>query len=93
MSVSPDGENGALNRSGYPPRGVRGGQGGEGGGLAVMEDGLFVYARTYGRMCAPVPVTEKCRNPRVYRSFLHSSSEIAVRYYCTALSAIEIPII
>lgn len=86
-------ENGALKRSGYPPRGARGGQGGGGGGLAVMEDGLFTCAHTHGRMCAPVPVTEKCGNPRVYRSFLHSSSEIAVRYYCTALSAVENPIV
>jgi hypothetical protein len=90
---SPVSENGALKRSGNPPRGVRGGQGGEGGGLVVMEVGRSTCAHAHGRSCAPVPVTEKCRNPRVYRSFLHSSPEIAVRYYCTALSAVEIPIV
>ena len=58
-----------------------------------MEDGESSSPRTYGRMCAPVPVTEKCRKARVYRGFLHSCSEIAVRNYCTALSAIEIPIV
>lgn len=91
--MSPESENAALKRSGYPPRGVRGGQGGGGGGLVVTDNGRSSCAHAYGRTCAPVPVTEKCGKARVYRGFLHSCSEIAVRYYCTALSAIEIPVV
>ena len=65
-----------------------------GGGLAGMEvGGTLACIHMRGRTCAPASVTEKPLNPRVYRGFRDPDTEIAVRYYCTALSAIEIPIV
>ena len=63
--------------------------GGGGGGLVVTAHGESASSHAWAGAQAPAPVTENRRKARVYRSFHRLSSEIAVRYYCTALSFLE----